>query len=58
MVGRLHQTAAAPATLLIAGARLVDPGSGLDGERLDVLVREGTIAEIVPGLDAACVERV
>ena len=58
MVGRLHQTAAAPATLLIAGARLVDPGSGLDGERLDVLVREGTIAEIGPGLDAAGVERV
>ncbi|HEU0194597.1 MAG TPA: hypothetical protein VFQ71_10385, partial [Gaiellales bacterium] len=58
MADRLHQMPAAPATLLISGGRLVDPGSGLDGDRLDVLVRGGTIAEIGPELEAARVERV
>jgi dihydroorotase len=48
----LHHAPAEPATLLIRGGRLVDPGCGLDGERLDVLVRDGVIAEIGTDLQA------
>jgi dihydroorotase len=39
------------ATLLIRGARVVDPRAGLDGES-DVLVRDGRIAELGQGLEA------
>ena len=34
-----------PATVLIRGARLLDPRAGLDG-RADLLIRDGRIAEI------------
>jgi dihydroorotase len=54
---RLYQAPADPATLLIRGGRLVDPGSALDGDRLDVLVRDGVIAAIGPDLDAAGAEQ-
>ncbi len=47
---RLTQREAPPADVLITGARLVDPGSGLDGDVLDVRVRAGVIAEIGPSL--------
>ncbi|HEV7844726.1 MAG TPA: dihydroorotase [Thermoleophilaceae bacterium] len=40
-----------PATVLVRGARLLDPRSGLNGV-CDVLVRDGRIAEISPTLDA------
>ncbi len=39
------------ATVLVRGARLLDPRTGLDG-RADLLVRDGTIAEIGDALDA------
>jgi dihydroorotase len=41
----------APATLVIRGARVVDPATGLDGIR-DVLVRDGLIAAIGDALAA------
>jgi dihydroorotase len=44
---RLCSRAAEPATLLIRGARLLDPRAGLDGAH-DLLVRDGTIAELSP----------
>jgi N-acyl-D-aspartate/D-glutamate deacylase len=37
---------------LLRGGRVVDPGSGRDGES-DVLVRDGTVAAVGPGLTAA-----
>jgi dihydroorotase len=37
--------------LVIRGARVVDPGEGID-ERLDVRIDDGTIAQIGTGLDA------
>jgi len=53
MSERLFRAPASPADLLIRGARLVDPGVGVDGQRLDVRVRSGRIAEIgAPGLPA------
>ena len=42
---RLAARAAEPATLLLRGARLLDPRAGLDGAH-DLLVRDGEIAEI------------
>ena len=48
---RLFSAPGAPADLLIAGARVVDPGSGIDGDALDVRIHEGVIAEIAPSLD-------
>ena len=54
---RLYRAPAEPATLLIRGGRLVDPGSALDGDRLDVLVRDGVIAAIGSDLDAAGAEQ-
>jgi dihydroorotase len=39
------------ATVLVRGARLLDPRTGLDG-RADLLVRDGTIAEIGDALEA------
>jgi dihydroorotase len=50
MTDRLFHAAAPAPALLITGARLVDPGHGLDGERLDVRIRDGVIAEIGPDL--------
>ena len=38
---------------MISGARVVDPGSGLDGDALDVRIQNGVIAEIGHGLEAA-----
>jgi dihydroorotase len=55
---RLTMREAPPADLLIAGARLVDPGSGLDGDRMDVRIRDGRIAGIGAALDPAGAETV
>src|SRR3954454_7295828 len=55
---RLTIRDAAPANLLIAGARLFDGASGLDGAQLDVRISDGAIAEIGAGLDAAGAETV
>jgi dihydroorotase len=50
---RLTARDAEPATLLIRGARVLDPRAGLDGPH-DVLVREGEIAQITgPGAASA-----
>jgi dihydroorotase len=49
--GLLTIREAAPATLLVRGARVVDPGTGIDGI-VDVLVRDGAIAEIGDQLGA------
>lgn len=38
-------------TVLIKNGRLIDPASGLDG-RLDVLVKEGKIAQVAPNISA------
>lgn len=47
--GRLDHAPAPDVTMLVRGAHLLDPRSGLDGPG-DVLVRDGTIAEIgAPG---------
>jgi dihydroorotase len=40
-----------PATVLVRGARLLDPRSGLNGVS-DILVRDGQIAEVAPTLQA------
>jgi dihydroorotase len=40
-----------PGTLLIRGARLLDPRAGLDG-RADILIRDGAVAELGDSLDA------
>jgi predicted amidohydrolase len=37
---------------LLRGGRVVDPGSGRDGGA-DVLLRDGTVAAVGPGLTAA-----
>ena len=42
---RLASRDAEPATLLIRGARLLDPRAGIDGVH-DLVVRDGEIAEI------------
>jgi dihydroorotase len=47
---KLASAAGAPADLLVAGARVVDPGSGLDGAALDVRIHQGVIAEVGPDL--------
>jgi dihydroorotase len=49
MTGRLFQADAAPANVVIAGGRLVDPAAGFHGEAADVRVENGRIVEI--GLD-------
>jgi len=55
---RLTQREAAPANLLISGARLFDGDSGLEGVQLDVRVVDGTIAEIGSDLEADGAETV
>ena len=47
----LDCAAAPPATVLVRGARLLDPRAGLNGVS-DVLVRDGRIAEISPTIAA------
>ncbi len=47
----LDFAAAPPATLLVRGARVLDPRTGLD-EATDLLVRDGAIAEIGDALEA------
>jgi dihydroorotase len=47
----LDRAPVAPATVLLRGARLLDPRAGLDA-RADLLIRDGVIAEIGAGLDA------
>ncbi len=49
--GRLTQAPAPRADVLVRGARVLDPGEGLDA-RLDVLVRDGEIAALGDALDA------
>jgi dihydroorotase len=46
----LDRAPASPATVLVTGARLLDPRTGLDG-RADLLIREGTVAEIGDSLE-------
>ena len=59
MPDRLFRAAAEPADLIIRGARLVDPNSGIDGQLLDVRVRDGVIAELgAPGLDGGGAEEI
>jgi dihydroorotase len=50
MTERLFQADAAPANVIIAGGRLVDPAAGFHGEAVDVHVENGRIAEIGPDL--------
>jgi dihydroorotase len=47
----LDSAASPPATVLVRGARLLDPRSGLNGVS-DVLVRDGRIAEVSATLEA------
>jgi dihydroorotase len=47
----LVRAPSSPATLLVRGARVLDPRAGIDGV-LDVLVRDGVIAELGTGLVA------
>ena len=49
--GRLTQAPGRPADVLLRGARVLDPGQGVDAS-LDVLVRGGEIAALGDGLDA------
>ena len=49
--GRLVQAPGAGATLLVRGAHAFDPGEGIDA-RMDVLVRDGVIAELGDDLAA------
>jgi dihydroorotase len=49
--GRLVQAPGAGADVLVRGARVFDPGEGIDA-RLDVLVRNGVVAELGEGLAA------
>jgi dihydroorotase len=49
---RLFQRDAPPANLLIAGARLFDGASGLEGVQLDVRIADGQIVEIGQSLAA------
>ncbi len=51
MTQRLFQADLEPADLVIAGARVVDPGSGIDGDAIDIRVQNGVIAEIGHDLD-------
>lgn len=44
------------ATLLVTGARVLDPASGLDGRVLSIAVRDGAIAELGPSLELAGAE--
>jgi dihydroorotase len=46
----LDRVPAPPATVLVRGARLLDPRAGLDG-KADLLLRQGRIAEIGDGLE-------
>ena len=47
----LDRAGSPPATVLLRGARLLDPRAGLDGV-CDLLIREGRIAELGEGLSA------
>ncbi len=49
--GPLDFAGGPPATVLIRGARLLDPRAGLDGAA-DLLLRDGVVAEIGDSLDA------
>ncbi|MGZ4431951.1 MAG: dihydroorotase [Gaiellales bacterium] len=49
---RLAHCEAPAADVIVRGARLFDPASGLEGTQLDVRVTGGTIAEIGPDLDS------
>jgi dihydroorotase len=55
---RLACAAGAPADVLIAGARVVDPTSGLDGDALDVRIHQGVIAEVGPDLPRTDIETI
>lgn len=47
----LDQAGAPPASVLVRGARLLDPRAGLD-ETTDLLIRDGRVAELGQGLEA------
>jgi dihydroorotase len=44
---RLSSRTSAPASLVVKGARVLDPGAGIDGPH-DLLVRDGLVAELAP----------
>ena len=48
---QLDRASSPPASLLVRGARVLDPRAGLDAET-DVLVRDGEVAELGQGLEA------
>jgi dihydroorotase-like cyclic amidohydrolase len=50
MTERLFQADAAPASVIIAGGRLVDPAAGFHGDAVDLRIENGRIAEIGPDL--------
>ncbi len=50
-VERLFHAQSEPADLVISGARVVDPGTGLDGDAVDLRIQNGVIAEIGQNLD-------
>ena len=58
MTERLFQADSAPASVVIAGGRLVDPLAGLHGQTLDVRVEGGRIAEIGHDLAAGDAETI
>jgi len=58
MPERLFQADAAPASVIIAGGRLVDPAAGFHGEAVDVRIENGRIAEIGPDLHHADAETI
>ena len=55
---RLACAPGTPADVLIAGARVLDPASGLDGDALDVRIQEGVITEVGPSLDGTELETI
>ena len=58
MAERLYQMDAAPAGVVIAGGRLVDPTAGFHGEALDVRIEGGRIVEIGHDLQGADTETI
>ena len=58
MPERLFQADAAPASVIIAGGRLVDPAAGFHGEAVDVRIENGRIAEIGTDLHHADAETI
>jgi dihydroorotase len=58
MTQRLFQADAAPASVIIAGGRLVDPAAGFHGEAVDVRIGNGRIVEFGPDLQHSDAETI